>query len=172
MTPIYDSAHVTTYKNQKRFDSQRIIEIFKLVVQPSHNAFVTALVKPLCTTKDIEAATDAHELAERQIDAEQRIAARQTARMIAIESAAQELTDRYLMKNTNNGRAYLLPEGFVPDGQYTNSRGISDLPISVVDKHKIASECTSVRLDQFVFEAITKWNAASIINQYEDQERV
>ena len=172
MTPIYDSAHVTTFKNQKRFDSQRVIEIFKLVVQPSHNAFITALEKPLCTPKDIQAATDAHEHAERQIDAQQRVAARQTARMIAIENAARDLAGRYLMKNTNNSKAYLLPEGFVPDGQYTNSRGISDLPISVVNKHKIASECTSVGLDQFVFETITKWNAASIIDQYEDQERV
>lgn len=169
MTPIYDSAHVTTFKNQKRFDSQRVVEIFKLCKQPRHNAFVTALATPLCTPKDIQAATDAHERAERQIESSHRLAEQRASRMIAIENAARDLTDRYLMKNTNNGRAYLLPEGFMPDGQYTNSRGISDLPISIVDKHKIASECTSVGLDQFVFEAITKWNVHSIIDQYEDQ---
>lgn len=172
MTPIYDSAHVTTYKNQKRFDSQRIIEIFKLVVQPSHNAFVTALVKPLCTPKDIQIATDAHERAERKIESSHRLAEQRASRMSVLEQVAKNLKNRFILKNTNNSKAYLLPEEFKPDFRYTNIYGIKNLKIDTLLKHRIGSECTSVGLDQFVFEAVSRWNVHSIINQYEDQERV
>lgn len=167
MIPLFESAHVCTFKNQKRYDSQRIGEIFKLVVQPSHNAFVTALAKPLCTPRDIQKATNAHNLAERQIDAERRIAERQADRMQTLERAARDLAGRYIMKNTNNSKVYLLPEGFEPDGQYTNTYGINNLKIPVVLKHLIASECNSIGLDQFVFEKVTRWNVANIIDQEE-----
>lgn len=172
MTPIYDSAHVTTFKNQKRFDSQRVIEIFKLVVQPSHNAFITALAKPLCTPKDIQVATEAHERAERQIESSHRLAEQRASRMVVLEQVAKNCRNRFLIKNTNNGRAYLLPEEFKPDFRYTNIYGIKDLKIDALLKHRIGSECTSVGLDQFVFENVTRFNVHGIIDQYEDQERV
>lgn len=167
MTPIYDSAHVTTFKNQKRFDSQRVIEIFKLVVQPTHNAFITALPKPLCTTKDIEAATEAHEQAERYIESERQQAEKRAGRQSNLEQMAKNLKSRYLIKNTNNSKVYLLPEDFKPDAQYTNAYGLKTLKIDVGLKHKIASGCSHVGMDTFVFEKITRWNVHSIIDQIE-----
>lgn len=169
MQPIFDSAHVTTYKNQKRFDSQRVCEIFKLVVAPSHSAFISALAKPLCTTKDIEAATEAHLRAERQIESARKQSERQASRQSNLETVAKDCRNRFILKNTNNSKVYLLPEGFKPNAQYTNAYGIKNLKIDVALKHRIASDCT-IGLDTFVFEAVTRWNVHSIINQYEETQ--
>lgn len=170
MTPIYESAHIATWKNVKRYDSNRVIEIFKLCKQSRHSAFVTALPKPICNIKEIETATAAHEKAEKMIEVDRKKNEQRHSRQIVREQIASNCRNRFMIKNTNTGRAYLLPEEFKPDRTYTNAYGLKDLKIGATLKHQIASECNSIGLDQFVFEAVTRWNVHSIIDQYEGQE--
>lgn len=172
MTPIFDSAHICTFKNAKRYDAQRVVEIFNLVVEPSHRAFegtITGLDRRVITSKDIDVAIQHHERAERQIAAAVQCAEQQR-RVNDLDARAKQLAGRWLIKNTNNGRVYLLPTTFKkPSGMYTNAYGLRDLHIPAILKHKIATECTGLTVDNFVFEPVSRWNVALIASEAEHE---
>lgn len=170
MKPFYQSAVVATDGKTKFYQTSRVIEIFKLAIKPSHNAFYGSLVGvgDICTEEQIEAAALAHEAAEQRFEKQELIKQKQMEELDLLQSYKESLIDvRDCLVNSNNGKVFLLPENHGLIGMYQSLLDIETLPeadFNFIEKHS-----TSL-VDTFVLEPVSRLTANRIMELEDEHE--
>ncbi|WP_447835394.1 hypothetical protein [Aeromonas salmonicida] len=170
MIPTYQSAVIATDGKKKIYQTSRVIEIFKLIVKPTNNAFYGSLIGTgdVCTDEDIEHATKAHEQALERVLKQEKMKRKQDEEIELLNAYKESLIDvRDCLVNSNNGKVFLLPENHTLNGQYHSFADLDSLPDSLfelIEKHS-----TSL-VDTFVLEKVSKLTASRIMELEDDSE--
>lgn len=170
MKPTYQSAVIATDGKNKIYQTSRVIEIFKLIMKPKHNAFYGSLVSTgdVCTDEQIEIATKAHDEANERIRKQELIQSKQQEERELLQAYKESLVDvRDCLVNSNNGKVFLLPEIHKLFGQYHSFVDLECLPDSVFDF--IEKHSTSL-VDTFILEKVSPLTASRIMELEDDSQ--
>ncbi|QLH66498.1 hypothetical protein HXV88_08535 [Aeromonas veronii] len=170
MKPYYQSAVVAIDGKTKIYQTSRVIEIFKLAIEPKHNAFYGSIIESgdTCTEEQIDIATAAHEATEQRNEKQEQIKRKQQEEKDLIQSYKESLIDvRDCLVNSNNGKVFLLPENHGLMGMYQSFLDIEILPeadFDFIEKHS-----TSL-VDTFVLEPVSQLTASRIMELEDERE--
>ncbi|WP_447824324.1 hypothetical protein [Aeromonas salmonicida] len=170
MKPFYQNAVIATDGKTKFYQSSRVIEIFKLVMKPEHNAFYGSLigVGDVCTDEHIETATKAHEAANERISKQDAFKRKAQEELDLLQAYKESLVDvRDCLVNSNNGKVFLLPENHKLEGQYHSFIDLECLPDSEFDF--IEKHSTSL-VDTFVLQKVSPLTASHIMELEDDSQ--
>ncbi|WP_368208336.1 hypothetical protein [Aeromonas sp. R4-2] len=170
MKPYYQSAVVAIDGKTKIYQTSRVIEIFKLAIEPKHNAFYGSIIGSgdTCTEEQIDIATAAHEATEQRNEKQEQIKRKQQEEKDLIQSYKESLIDvRDCLVNSNNGKVFLLPENHGLVGMYQSFLDIEILPeadFNFIEKH------SNPLMDTFVLEPVSQLTASRIMELEDERE--
>ncbi|WP_421349870.1 hypothetical protein [Aeromonas veronii] len=170
MKPYYQSAVIAIDGKTKIYQTSRVIEIFKLAMEPKHNAFYGSIIGSgdTCTEDQIDIATAAHEATEQRNEKQELMKRKQQEEQDLIRAYKESLIDvRDCLVNSNNGKVFLLPENHGLVGMYQSFLDLETLPeadFNFIEKHS-----TSL-VDTFVLEPVSKLTANRIMELEDDSQ--
>lgn len=170
MKPYYQSAVVAIDGKTKIYQTSRVIEIFKLAIEPKHSAFYGNIIGfgDTCTEEQIDIATAAHEAMEQRAEKQDLIKRKQQEELDLIQSYKESLIDvRECLVNSNNGKVFLLPENHGLVGMYQSFLDIEILPeaeFDFIEKH------SNPLMDTFVLEPVSQLTASRIMELEDDSQ--
>ncbi|WP_429168555.1 hypothetical protein [Aeromonas rivipollensis] len=159
MNPTIDqicfaSAVIATDKKQKWYETNRVAQIFDLVIQPKHCAFRGSLPTRICSDSDIEASIAAHNNAEDHTKNQSAMAEQRMNDEILHEAYLASLIGvRQTLRNTTRGTYYLLPEGIYSNG-FLNYDELRELPL----RARMVVMKNSSEVDRFLVEPVSKFS--------------
>lgn len=170
MKPTYESAVIATDGKKKIYQTSRVIEIFKLIVKPTNNAFYGSLIDvgDVCTDEDILNAVKAYANALNREAKLEQINKKKQEEDDLLQAYKESLIDiRDCLVNSNNGKVFLLPDNHILIGQYHSFVDLECLPDDVfelIEKHS-----TSL-VDTFTLEKVSPLTASRIMELEDDSE--
>ncbi|MFV0596968.1 hypothetical protein [Shewanella sp.] len=162
--PNYDSAIVGTAGKSKLYQTSRVIDVFNLTHDVVGDAFSNCLMKfgKTVTDKEINIAQQAYDNLLVEIEKKKQADYDRFLVLDLIHSYKISLIDiRDCVINTNNGKAFLLPENHKLVGRYHSQ---SDVLSSVNDQaftDMIKAHC--LPYDSFVLEPVSRLNVERLI---------
>lgn len=150
----FASAIVAEYKKQKWYETNRVAEIFELVIAPKHHAFRSELPARICSDQDIELAIAKHVAAEEHTKSQAEAAAQRMEDEDLHEAYLCSLIGtRQTLRNTTRGTYYLLPEGIYSNG-FLNYDELRELPL----RARMVVMKNSSEVDRFLVEPVSKFS--------------
>lgn len=162
--PNYESAIVGSSGKLKLYQTNRVIDIFNLTHDVINDVFLNTLSKygKTVTDKEIAIAQKAYddELLKIEKYNQQRI--EKYNQLALIHSYKESLIDiRYCVVNTNNGKAFLLPENHNLVGRYHSQSDVLTSVNTEAFTDMIKAHCLGY--DGFVLEPVNKLNVERLI---------
>lgn len=163
MKPVYQNAIVAEDGKKKLYETNRVIQIFNLVVKPKNNAFTGNLISvgDICTEEDIKAAMTAYEKSVERTNHLEEMQRKHQEELDLIRAYKESLIGiRECIINTNNGKVFLLPENHSLVGMYQSFLDLESLNGKLFDF--IEKHSTSM-VDTFILETVTKLTADKLM---------
>lgn len=164
MKPIFESAVVGTSGKSKLYQTSRVIDIFNLTHDVVNDVFASTLLSygKVVTDKEIAIAQSAYDDVISNEDKKKELAYERYLKLDLINQYKESLIGiRSCIVNTNNGKAFLLPENHKLKGRYHSQYDVLSSIKNTDFSEMIKSHC--LPYDQFVLEPVNKLNVCNLI---------
>lgn len=161
--PNYDSAIVGTSGKSKLYQTSRVIDVFNLTHDVINDVFTNVLISygKTVTDKEINIAQQSYDEELLNIEKRKALEIERYNQLSLIHSYKESLIDiRDCVINTNNGKAFLLPENHKLVGRYHSQ---SDVLTNAEQAFTDMIKAHCLPYDSFVLEPVSRLNVERLI---------